>query len=216
MDAPRAVKMSRQFAAAVGGAALALMAIAGAAGGVQGCGSSGGAGRDGGSGGSAGGGDLRALCNQSCDKVGTCFADAGVPVDPVIAQCKNQCQTQSQGQACSNASEVTAAVRACLDKPCGEEFDTCLGALPPCEGAGGGTGGGSGSGWTCTEVAATTTGCLCMAGTASSGSCTASYTCCFRVVSQGTCTCTSSISAAECPAVAPSVGGTVVSTCPPP
>jgi pilus assembly protein FimV len=146
--------MSKSFRTIIGGTVLALAC---AFGGLEGCGSGGdgdgAGGRGGGNGGGSTGaagltGNAQQLCEQGCEKVGTCNADAGVPVSSVVAVCKMNCQQSTSpsggGQTCTNANAIVAAGQACLAKSC-DELLSCLEAIPECEGGGSGAAGSSGA-----------------------------------------------------------------------
>jgi collagen type VII alpha len=143
--------MIKRFTAVTGGSLLALaLVVAGA----QGCGSDNKAGTGqtgtGGTGGShttggAGttGSTIQQLCDQACTKVGTCYADAGIPVDDIVATCKSSCTANAEptnGTTCTNASAIIAAEQACLNKSC-DQLQACFDAVPACEGGSTGTGG---------------------------------------------------------------------------
>jgi pilus assembly protein FimV len=150
--------MSKSFRALIGGTVLALAcAVAG----LEGCSSGGdGDGAGGSGGGHAGGnrggstgaagftGNPQQLCERACEKIGTCYADAGVPVDTVVASCKSNCgqgtSPSDGGQPCTNANAIVAASQACLAKSC-DELQPCLEAIPECEGGGSGAAGSSGA-----------------------------------------------------------------------
>ena len=80
--------MAKRFTAITGGTALALAFVFAA---LQSCSSGGdktGAGGNTGGGGTNGG-NVQQVCEQFCNKLGTCFADAGIPTHSVVASCKS-------------------------------------------------------------------------------------------------------------------------------
>src|SRR5260221_14166626 len=96
--------MSNQLISVLGGA---LIAIGAAFVGVQACSSS--------SSGNGPGGNT-ALCNQGCDKAGTCFADAGAFGQSIVMQCKDGCNNPSN-QNCTNQAAITTKQQECLAIP---------------------------------------------------------------------------------------------------
>jgi hypothetical protein len=98
----------------------------------------------------SGSGDPVASCKQACNKfVSLCYPDAGG-----FFNCDTSCSPRDGGNGgggtCSNASEVSAAYKACLQKNTCEELMSCYSSVPPCQGGtgSGGSGGGGGSGAT--------------------------------------------------------------------
>lgn len=94
---------------------------------------------------SGNGDDPVALCKQGCDKsISLCFPDAG---DAIKSMCEQSCTSNDGGTSnCTNASDRSAAAKACLDKTTCADLETCSQNIPPC--AGGGTGGAGGAGAT--------------------------------------------------------------------
>ncbi len=138
--------MAKRFTAITGGTALALALVFAA---LQGCGGgsdkTGSAGHNGGGGSTGGGGTtggtIQQVCEQFCDKLGTCFAvDAGIPIDTVVAGCKSSCSSGAQtsgGAQCTNANAILSAWQACLQGTC-DDLETCSYAIPACQGGGAG------------------------------------------------------------------------------
>jgi hypothetical protein len=214
--------MSKRLATILGGVVLALGLFAG---GIQGCG---------------GGGGTKALCDDFCNKGVSCIPDASAAMtDPILAQCKQTCTTNT-GTQCTNSSAIIAAAKACLDVTC-DQLEACSETIPECQGGGGGSGGGSGSGgasgtggtngsggtngtggsggtgaWSCAEDL--TSGCGC---TRSSGgtqtTCAGTWSCCSLSGSGAseTCIC-SNLATDPCNSFVSGGNGTKVSTCPPP
>ena len=204
-------------------------------------GTSGGAGHGGITGGGGTGG-TEAFCTQACEKIGTCRADAGIPVQDIVDSCKTACHTNVNPPGsviCTNESEIVAASEACLQRSCAE-IQTCLDDVPACHagvggsgggaagaagtggrggspGAGGvpGTGGSGATGWSCLEY---TTGCVCAMSSNPGPGCTAVFSCCYTTGSgQGqTCTCLKALDAPTCAATIPATGSQIVAHCPPP
>lgn len=230
--------MAKRFTAITGGTALALALVFAA---LQGCGGgsdkTGSAGHNGGGGSTGGGGTtggtIQQVCEQFCDKLGTCFAvDAGIPIDTVVAGCKSSCSSGAQtsgGAQCTNANAILSAWQACLQGTC-DDLETCSYAIPACQGGGaGGSTGGAGShgaagnsggggssagGWGCVEVSGS--GCVCNAAL-SGGTCTGSYGCCYTMgtgASQS-CNCVATVSATDCGPTVAAIGATVAAHCPP-
>jgi hypothetical protein len=89
--------------------------------------------------------DPAALCKQGCNKIQTCFGDAGGPTIDCEAQCAPRDGGTGGGSTCTNQADIDSASRACLDKPCAE-FISCFARVPACQRGTGGTGGAGGTG----------------------------------------------------------------------
>ena len=163
--------MSNQLISVLGGA---LMVIGAAVVGVQACSSS--------SSGNGASGNT-ALCNQGCDKAGTCLADAGAVGQSIVAQCKDSCNKPSN-QNCTNQAEISTKVQECLAVDC-STYIQCLQGVPDCQGGSSTATGSAGSSGTATGTTTTTTG----AGGSTGGSgpgatcdvCTKSDACCVAI-----------------------------------
>jgi hypothetical protein len=162
--------MSKKWMALFAGLVGSLAFVAGT---MQGCGSSGGSGNN------------QALCNQVCDKIAACLADAGVPTDPT--SCKQTCAMQSQ-QHCANETAFASKAQECLDTATCAAAEACAATLETltCEpttgtggstGAGGTTGTGGTSGGGCMTCVKADACCMALGGTAtdcmSEATCTA-------------------------------------------
>jgi hypothetical protein len=94
------------------------------------------------------GDDPVASCKQACNKfVSVCYPDAGD-----FFNCDSSCTPRdgggTGGSNCTNASEMSAAYKACLEKNTCDELMACYRAVPPCQGGGTGSGGSGGTGAT--------------------------------------------------------------------
>jgi len=142
--------MRERFAAVIGRALLVLAIVAVG----QGCSSSGGDKTDGGGGGSHGGAagttgyNVQQVCNQVCEKIGNCQADAGSA--DVVTVCKSAtCAALAPppgGETCTNESAMLSTAESCLSKAC-SQIVSCIFSIPSCEGSSStGAGGAGGSG----------------------------------------------------------------------
>ena len=166
--------MSKQLISVLGGA---LIAIGAAFVGVQACSSS-----------SSGNGPAgnTALCNQGCDKAGTCFADAGAFGQSIVMQCKDGCNNPSN-QNCTNQAAITTKVQECLAIADCSAYLQCLQSVPNCQGGATATGTTGSAGATGTTTGTTTTGAGGSTGSGGSGPgascavCTKSDACCVAI-----------------------------------
>ncbi len=140
-----------------------------------------------GCGSSSSGGDPVALCKQRCTKyLALCLPDAGELGATAKALCESGCTSPTTtGTTCSNASAISTAYKACLQKTTCDELTTCSEAVPVCVGggsggaSGGGTGGSTGAGTGGRSGAGTggSTGAG-TGGSTGSGGCAALLACC--------------------------------------
>jgi hypothetical protein len=103
--------------------------------------------------------ETSALCNQGCDKAGTCFADTGALGESFVASCKQQCGSASNQQ-CANQAAIMGKAQECFAiADCGGYLQ-CLQSVPKCEGGSAGstaTGSGGSAGSNVTTGFTTTT-----------------------------------------------------------
>ncbi|MCG5052240.1 MAG: hypothetical protein KA712_04705 [Myxococcales bacterium] len=87
--------------------------------------------------------DGEALCLKTCDKVAACNPGA----ESFLQACKNQCLAPTPGgtMTCTNASAIAAKAKECLNATCAA-WESCVAAIPACQGSPGGTGGVPGTG----------------------------------------------------------------------
>jgi hypothetical protein len=206
--------MSKKVTVTIAGLVASLAVMVGT---MQGCGSSG------------SGSNYQGLCDQACDRIGACSADAGSTFD--VAGCKADCTAQSKLH-CTNEAAISSKIQECLGMSDCTAAGLCAGTIPDCVMGGtggttgtaggggstgtGGAGGTSGGGWTC-EDQPSSGACVCLQDPSGSlTACPSSYTCCFTSNLGGTpnCSCTTVPQGVTCAQIVQAAAGAQVSHCP--